>query len=281
MSEEEKRKHWCFLLVLMLALALWTSCGAESNETGDIDNARGLANFMEGHYGVTFLIESECDRIEIPGVQLSGTPYGGSPLQRLAGFYNYEQDVRTIDDAFSVYPPGYFQKFETKETPLGLRILLSNQIVFQDDERNALIAGTVIVQDRYYNLILRAGLFDWVTVHHELWHTMEMVILAQNPDAFLGWITLNPPGFQYSESYTTMDGWEKDKWFVREYSTTNEREDRATVIEAVFKYDDEWWTAHPGVKAKLDWMLEEMEPIFGDQVYFHESEILTDKHPRF
>jgi len=59
-------------------------------------------------------------------------------------------------------------------------------------------------------------------------------------------------------------------WFVRGYSTVNEMEDRATVIEAVFSKDEAWWKEHPRIAAKLENMLEVMRPAFGEDVYFHE-----------
>ena len=58
-------------------------------------------------------------------------------------------------------------------------------------------------------------------------------------------------------------------WFVRGCSVVNDMEDRATVIEAIFLYDSDWWTEHPHIQAKLDALLSASEPVFGN-VYFHE-----------
>ena len=56
----------------------------------------------------------------------------------------------------------------------------------------------------------------------------------------------------------------KDDWFVRGYSVVNDMEDRATVIEAIFLYDSDWWAEHPHIQAKLDVLLAAAEPVFGN-----------------
>ena len=61
----------------------------------------------------------------------------------------------------------------------------------------------------------------------------------------------------------------RDDWFVRGYSVVNEMEDRATVIEAIFAEDSDWWDQHPHIRAKRDALLAAAEPVFGN-VYYHE-----------
>lgn len=58
-------------------------------------------------------------------------------------------------------------------------------------------------------------------------------------------------------------------WFVRGHSVVNEMEDRATIIEAIFLYDSDWWDEHPHIHAKLDALLTAAERVFWN-VYFHE-----------
>ena len=86
-------------------------------------------------------------------------------------------------------------------------------------------------------------------------------------------VALNPEGFTYSEDYLEQDIWKqaepKDDWFVRGYSIIDEMEDRATVIEAIFRYNDDWWAAHPHIEKKRDFLLDAAEPVFGP-VYYHE-----------
>ena len=49
----------------------------------------------------------------------------------------------------------------------------------------------------------------------------------------------------------------------------NEMEDRATVIEALFAEESEWWTEHPLIQRKLDALLSAADSVFAN-VYFEE-----------
>ncbi|MBR2824549.1 MAG: hypothetical protein IKE24_12805 [Clostridia bacterium] len=173
-------------------------------------------------------------------------------------------------DCLSVYLPGFFDKFHCPEAEKGLRILLPNSILADDHA----MAGVTTVQDGYYNIFLGIGAYNNLNVHHEIWHAMEYRITWDKPETFGSWNSLNPDGFHYSEDYFLDDIWTqaeaKDDWFVRGYSIVNEMEDRATVIEAIFRYDDDWWDQHPHIRAKRDVLLAAAEPVFGN-VYFQES----------
>ncbi len=78
---------------------------------------------------------------------------------------------------------------------------------------------------------------------------------------------LNPEDFQYNGDYFARDEWAYDAylddWFVRRYSTVDEMEDRATIIEAIFDHDRSWWNERPHLKAKRDRLLGSVKPIFG------------------
>ena len=220
--------------LLAVLLMLSSSMAAEITQepvsySNDFDTARSLANFMEDHYSVSILIGDECDGIITEGFELEDKPSGRTPLLNMLGTANYEEEVKRIDDCFSVYPPGF--------------------------------------------VFLGVGAYNSLNVHHEIWHAMEYRITSENPGAFVDWNSLNPDGFQYNEDYFLDDIWTqaeaKDDWFVRGYSVVNEMEDRATVIEAIFLYDSEWWNEHLHIQAKLDALLTAAEPVFGN-VYFHE-----------
>lgn len=118
------------------------------------------------------------------------------------------------------------------------------------------------------NIFLCVGGFNSLSIHHELWHAIEARILNDRPDAFTTWRALNPEGFMYNGDLFGPDVIEQDSpyygYFVRGYSTANELEDRATVIEALFAYDGEWWNAHPGVAGKYEMMMEAARPVFGE-----------------
>ena len=245
------------MCAILAAMMIMLSCAiAEENAYKyNYDTARSLASFMEDHYGVTILIGDECDGIETDGFEIGDQPAGSSPLLdalgEQIGWTDYEEEIKILDDCFSVYPPAFFEKFKCAEAENGIRFLLPNRII----EENRTLAGLTDIQDGYYNVFLGIGAFNSINIHHEIWHAMELKITAEYPDAFADWNTLNPEGFQYSGDYFLEDYLEQaapaGDWFVRGYSTINEMEDRATVVEAFYKYDSAWWDEHPHIQDKL------------------------------
>ena len=265
-------KKCCLILIVLLLCIPLISCAENSAGTADdheFDMSREIASFMETHYDVSILIGAECRGIATDSFTIGDKPEGRTPFKNIMGLYSYTEEIQLIDDAFSIYPPGFFDKFICDEAPKGLRILLADQILYEGQS----MAGVTTVEDGYYNVFLGVGAFRAMNVHHEIWHAMEFRITAERPDAFAGWNDLNPPGFQYSEDYVSQDIWEqaapKDEWFVRGYSVIDEMEDRATVIEALLQYDEEWWKERPHIEDKLNYLLEAAEPVFGN-VYYSE-----------
>ena len=256
-----------FIVVLLLVPALGLGESLQSTDIADITEARGLADFMQEHYNITILIGDECDSIVTDGFTLGDDPGGRTPLKDLMNLETYEGDLQTIDDCFSVYPRGFFSKFRSPQAESGLRILLVDSILYDGNR----MAGVTTVQDGYINIFLGLGGFQELNVHHELWHAIEERIRFDTPDVFDSWYLLNPEDFLYSGDYFEMDIWEQaayhDYCFVRGYSTISEEEDRATVIEAVFLFDDDWWDDHPQIRKKLDTLLAAAHPVFGD-IYF-------------
>lgn len=256
-------------LLLLFSFLISSAIASEAIPQESYEQARGLANFMEDHYGVTILIDDECKAVAVEGFILGDIPSGRSPLQDMLGSADYKKEIKILDDCFSVYPGGFFESFRCPEAEKGLRILLPNRITVE----GSTMAGVTTVQDGYYNIFLGVGAFNSLNVHHEIWHAMEYRITWDSPTVFDGWAALNPDGFQYDDDYFLKDNWSyaepKDDYFVRGYSVVNEMEDRATVIEAIFAEDADWWAAHPLIQKKLDVLLAATEPVFGS-VYFHE-----------
>ena len=241
-------------------LALWQE---------DWEEARGLANFLQEHYGVTVLLGEECEGLAPKDVSFGSKTAGRTPLLDLLAEPTYLQDVRLLDDCFSVYSPGYFSCFRCPAAEQGLRILLPLQLL-RDGQT---MAGTVALRDGYLDLILGLGAFASLNVHHELWHAMELRLLEEDPELFAAWNELNPKDFRYDPTILEADVWQQNEpggdYFVREYGRISPEEDRATVIEALFIFDGEWWEEHPCLRAKLDVLLSAAVPVFGN-VYFHQ-----------
>ena len=252
-------------VILLLAFVIFlfpVSVHSESSDSG-FTAARKIADDLESQYGITILIGPECTSATTGGFTLGDQPSGRSPLLNLLGEKNYESEIGYIESALSHYSSSLFSRFHNDEAPNGFRILLADQIVYEGES----MAGVATVADGYYNIFLGVGAFQQTNIHHEIWHAAELRIRYDNPSAFDGWNDLNPEGFRYLEDAYNLDKWEgyaeKDEYFVRGYSTLDEMEDRATIAEALFRNDAEWWAAHPGVTAKYRKMKEAAEPQFG------------------
>ncbi len=262
------KKHFLFLIILLVAFPILSS--ADSGREIDYETARSIANFMETHYDVSILIGSECKTaVKDDYFAIGDKPQGRTPFMNIAGLYSYTEEIQTIDDTFSIYPPGFFELFKCNEAPKGIRILIPDQLLYEGNP----MAGVSTVEDGYYNIFLAVGMFNYLNVHHEIWHAMEYRITSEDPLIFDHWNDLNPEGFEYSEDYFEQDIWEQaapqGDWFARGYGMIDEMEDRATVIEALFKYDQNWWAERPHLRKKLNILLDAIEPIFGN-VYFYE-----------
>ena len=252
-------------VILLLAFVIFlfpVSVHSESSDSG-FSTAKRIADDLESQYGITILIGPECTSATTGGFTLGDQPSGRSPLLNLLGEKNYESEIGYIERALSQYSSDLFSRFHNDEAPNGFRILLADQIVYEGES----MAGVATVADGYYNIFLGVGAFQQTNIHHEIWHAAELRIRYDNPSAFDGWNDLNPEGFRYLEDAYNLDKWEgyaeKDEYFVRGYSTLDEMEDRATIAEALFRNDAEWWAAHPGVTEKYRKMKEAAEPQFG------------------
>ena len=106
------------------------------------------------------------------------------------------------------------------------------------------------------------------SIHHEIWHAMELCILENNKHAFDKWRTLNPKGFKYSQKDSRLAAGGQDEepedWFGREYAKTFEYEDRATVFEALMTKSEDWWSTRPHLQKKAQFLLEKAKPVFGE-----------------
>ncbi len=263
-------KHFLLLLALMIfGTTTAFSETVSSSPSDNFDQARGLANFMEDHYGITILIGDECDTIKTEGFELGTVPFGRTPLLNLLSYVDYESEMERVDDCFSFYPGGFFSKFRCYEALKGLRILLADRITADGN----LVGGVTTIQDGYYNIFLCIGIFNAINVHHELWHAIEYRITTEYPRAFNIWPKLNPIGFVYDEEYFLEDIWTymepNGNYFASKYSVINDMEDRATVIEAFFKKDKDWWADHPMIQRKLDVLIAAARPVFGN--IYHEE----------
>lgn len=240
------KKVIVYLLLLLLLLFLITGGKAVAESLyKDIT----LADMLEEKYGITILTSSECLDIPTPDTFTIGKKYY-SPFLSMLAVNQSMQELEIIEKALECYPDGFFKYFQDSRCPKGLRILLADEIIESDSSQH--YQGYAYYAGSYYNLWLESGNFDPLTVHHELWHSLENVILNVYPNAFSLWDQVNPKGFQYLDDFTAdRSGFDPD-YFVRAYGIITPQEDRATLIEAAF-YDnrDEWFAKKPYILRKL------------------------------
>ena len=117
--------------------------------------------------------------------------------------------------------------------------------------------------------ITTAGLAK--TIHHELWHAIEMVL---STDSFTAdqWAALNPSGYKYYGTYDTgyqnLTKWTYsggngvDSHFVDSYARINPREDRARLWEEFLTTDCTDLLRAPALQGKLRLMLQLMSNEF-------------------
>jgi len=248
-----------------LLLALLLMCFMMPKATAEISNTEELRAFLQSHYGVTILMGRECsdfslDEYEFQISQKESTPF----LRMLSGNDRFTGLLLMMDDAFSVYPTEFFSRFVSKEYPEGLRFQLVDGIT----ARGIPFGGVQTNENGKLDIVFaRTGVAE-SSIHHEIWHAMELCILENNKHAFDKWRTLNPKGFKYSQKDSRLAAGGQDEepedWFVREYAKTFEYEDRATVFEALMTKSEDWWSTRPHLQKKAQFLLEKAKPVFGE-----------------
>ena len=266
------RKSYAWILAILIFLVPLCA-SSESSATDHYDNARQIADDMEAKYHITILIGPECNAFNFDDAHVSlGNEYKkrsiASPLLNMLyeqDYYAYE--LRLLDKALSFYPKGFFDLFFYPYSPDGLRILITNQLTYKGFNPNGIAAYI----DNHFCILLGAGYYSEKDVHHELWHIIEKRILYYNPKSFEGWSELNPEGIEYTNDYHYNQEFDPesglDQYFVMEYSTCTEHEDRATIISALFTKGIEWINEHPVIREKLDRMQRAARPLFGANLY--------------
>ena len=246
-----------FALVLLCFISVTHSESAS-------DDAEALRSFLQSHYGVMIRMGDEISVFPSDEYEIRVIPEGGSVfLQMLEGNSRYIDLLRRLDDVFSVYPPEFFSRFAKRNYFIGLRFLLTDQILL-DGKR---IGGVQSVGAGFIDIYLAKDDAKERAIHHEIWHSMDYRIRCDDPHAFDDWALLNPEGFAYTGDFSVIrdgkDKWEPEDWCASEYGKIDEYEDRATVFEALMLKDEDWWSSRPHLQKKAEFLLEKVVPVFG------------------
>lgn len=229
------------------------------------------ADRLEEQYGIEIYIGEEV-----------GNYVTGYKLSELYYYNSVEDALEVIEEEMSRYPKGFFKQFECDEYK-GFKLFISSYI-----ERMA--EGTVFGAGgltnpycgdiRIYVSSMEADIK--ATFNHELWHAIEFRCMANSEVSDkldMDWDSLNPEDFTYKEIsndiglgnaqyiYEYGDMYDMDinnVYFISEYGTTNNLEDKATIFQSLMADSplEVDFDSAPHLKAKLKFMIECMESSF-------------------
>lgn len=198
-----------------------------------LQNLRSLADDIGKTYGVTILL----------GPQVADTcTYAGYKVETAEDAAQIAAALNVLNDALAKYPDKFLKQFRNHAGEGGLYFCLTGKI-----EGNPELTGFAKLNRGRYNLALDITGADLdKTIHHEIWHAIEMRI---STDCFntQKWNSCNPTGFsyygKYDKGYLDLTRWTytggsgKNSYFVDPYARINSREDRARIMEYVMTAD--------------------------------------------
>lgn len=171
-----------------------------------------------------------------------------------------------LDQALSRYPEGFFRNFQGLSPESGVVICLTGKI----DGDLPTVGFTKQLRQRYV-LGLDITHEDLAaTIHHEIWHAMEMAIGYQVLEEV--WMDHHPEGYRYYgrydtgyQSYTKWTweaGYGEESFFIDAYSRINSREDRARIWEAMMTGNTDPFSTAPALARKLTILTQAIEARF-------------------
>ena len=192
--------------------------------------------------------------------------------------------LEILDRALALYPEGFFDYFRNDDGEAGVRFLLVEDLPSEGSSFHAI--GYTYLTGAWYNIALEADDITEPVVHHELWHAVESLAGVEGRAVgYFDWSQMNPEGYEYAldkETYLDQEYSEyilgnpdhEKVYFYSRYSTVNDTEDRATVIEALFSHGSvsegyDFVRKYPHLLDKVRYLGELIRPVFG-YVYWEE-----------
>ena len=186
-------------------------------------------------------------------------------LEPCGSYASVESDPETIDRALTVleqalalYPKGFLGQFQNKIGEGGLYFCLTGTINGTLDP----VGKTTRMGNRYELALDITSQELSRTIHHELWHAIEMELSTDSFD-HPRWQAANPQGFlyygRYDSGYQQLTQWTYEEsgskcHFVDAYSRINAREDRARLMDTVMTTDATDLLRSPALREKLQIM---------------------------
>ena len=219
---------------------------------------RAQADKMEETYGITIQFATQVE---------DACQYAGYDALVVEDTEKIWVALTILDKALAMYPAGMLEQFQTRAGDGGLHFCLTGEI----SGKLPTVGFAKLIRNRYVlGLDITADGLE-KTIHHELWHAIEMMI---STDVFdnADWAACNPVDFQYYGKYDTgyqdLTRWTMaagsgaESYFVDAYSRINGREDRARIWETVMAGDAAEMVKAPALKLKLTYMVTALEKTF-------------------
>lgn len=177
-----------------------------------------------------------------------------------------DQALTQLETALSKYPEGFPAQFRNGVREGGLCLCLTGGL-----EGDLMPVGKTSQTGDRYDIaidITADGLEQ--TIHHEMWHAIEMKLSTHRFD-HPQWDACNPEGFTYYQRYDsgysaltqyTFAQSGPSCYFVDAYARINGTEDRARLMETVMMGDEAGMLSAPILKKKLDIMAQTIRDHF-------------------
>lgn len=211
---------------------------------------RAQADGIEQKYGVKILIGEQTAQVRA----LSGYTVAADtdPAQ-------IKNALDKLESGLALYPEGFLKQFRNGAGEGGLYFSLTGKI----ENTLETVGFARLCRDRYELVLdITDGDLD-KTIHHEIWHAIEMYLSTDTFDT-KQWSGCNPSGFTYYGKYdsgyedltrwTYTNGSGASSYFVDPYSRINGREDRARIMENVMSTDAAELMKSTALRSKLEIM---------------------------
>ena len=175
--------------------------------------------------------------------------------------YLVRRALDVLELAFASYPEGFFRQLPCGDL-LQIRIELVANLRGQDhmDTHPISVGGFAQEASDHYLIVFDGLSLDTQTVYHEVSHVIDKRLewdAALRPQALFSeetWLSLQPEGFRYAESYIDMPdaiaAYETSGYFVSRYAMTFPTEDRATLMSLIMS-DKTVLQENPGMAEKM------------------------------